>query len=69
MIYRETSEEGLVKGSRNIFLGENPQYLRLYHILRMIADIPPLVLGIFFPLIRWIFTLKLYKFKPQETTK
>lgn len=69
MIYKETSDEGIVKGYKNIFLGRNPEYLRLYHVLRMIIDIPPLALGIFFPLLRFIFTLKIVRLRAPEVNK
>lgn len=65
MIYVATKDNGIPKGYKLIFLGRNPEYLRLYHVLRMIIDIPPLTVGIFFPFIRFVFTLKLVKLKKE----
>lgn len=65
-IWNETYRYGIVKGYRIIFLGHNGRVLRLYHVLRMIIDIPPAILGLFFPLLRKIFSLKIYEFKDKK---
>lgn len=64
-IWHETSDEGLWKGYKNVFLGYRQRTLRLHHLIRMVFDIPPAILGLLFPVIRKIFTLKLYEFKDK----
>ncbi|MEK5036265.1 hypothetical protein MKY96_32970 [Paenibacillus sp. FSL R7-0302] len=65
-IWQQTTDDGLKEGYKYVFLGHKPKYLRLHHILRMIIDIPPALLGLLFPLIRAIFRMKIYEFKQPE---
>lgn len=65
-IWIATDEMGIVKGYGYVFLGYNQRTLRLYHLLRMIIDIPPAILGLLFPLLQKIFSLKIYEFKEKK---
>lgn len=67
-IWELTDKHGIAKGYKYVFMG-NGRTLRLYHLLRMIIDIPPAILGLFFPLLRKIFSLKLYEFKEKKGEK
>jgi|GEM_PF-6305177 len=58
-VWDETSDQGLVKGYRRVFFGHEKD-VRLYHIIRIILDIPPALVGLFFPLLRFLFHLKVY---------
>lgn len=68
-IWEITDKYGIIKGYKIVFLGHNGRTLRLYHLLRMIIDIPSAILGLFFPLLRKIFSLKLYEFKEKKGEK
>ncbi|MDH6674278.1 hypothetical protein M2277_004970 [Paenibacillus sp. LBL] len=68
-VWSETSENGLLKGYKIVFIGEYEKTLRLYHLLRMIFDIPPAILGLVFPICRTIFTLKIYEFNKEGESK
>jgi hypothetical protein len=60
---------GIKKGYKWVFFGSNPKVFRLYHLIRMILDIPPLAVGLLFPVIKAIFRIKLYEFKQPEDKK
>ena len=62
-IWNETSDDGILEGYKTVFLGRGQTVFRLYHLVRMILDIPPAVLGLLFPLLQKFLTLKLYEFK------
>lgn len=62
-LYFEVQEHGLWEGYKRVFIGKYENTLRLYHIIRMIIDIPSAIVGLVFPIIQKIFTLKLYEFK------
>lgn len=69
-IWIETSNEGIAKGYKYVFFGRNPKHIRLYHVLRMVFDIPPAIVGLFFPFFKAVAKLKLYTFKqPEDTSK
>jgi hypothetical protein len=65
-IWEWTNDYGIVKGYRYVFLGYKGKVLRLYHLLIMIFDIPPAILGLFFPVIKKVFSFKIYEFKDNK---
>jgi hypothetical protein len=64
-IWDAVSDYGIRKGYKQVFIGCS-RYLRLYHVLRMIFDIPPMIVGLTFPVFKKIFSLKLYEFKQEQ---
>ncbi len=58
----ETREGGLIKGYRHVMFGCD-KYFRVYHIFRIVFDIPPAIIGLFFPILRKVFSYKIYTFK------
>jgi hypothetical protein len=65
--WEETDRYGLVKGYMNVIFGY-AKVFRLYHIVLIIFNIPPAIIGLLFPLIKIILRFKLYEFK-QEPEK
>ncbi|MEK5060885.1 MULTISPECIES: hypothetical protein [unclassified Paenibacillus] len=63
-IWSETRDEGMVKGYLNVFLGRE-RVIRLYHVVRVILDIPPSIVGLFFPMLRATLRLKIYEMKQK----
>jgi hypothetical protein len=63
MIWKATTEDGVIKGYKYVFFGYKPKHIRLYHLLRMLFDIPPAIIGLFFPLIKAICRMKIYTFE------
>lgn len=61
-----TSEYGIRKGYKYVFFGENPKYFRLYHLVRMLFDIPPSIIGLTFPFFKAVLKFKIYEFKPEK---
>jgi hypothetical protein len=64
-----TTNDGLRKGYKYAIFGSYPKDIRLYHIFRIVFDIPPAIIGLFFPAIRKILSLKIYTFKEEEKTE
>lgn len=65
-VWEEVTHYGFKKGYKNILVGQYKKDLRLYHIIRMIFDVPPMILGITFPTFKKIFGFKLYTFKDDK---
>lgn len=63
-IYDSTSIMGLKEGYKDVFIG-NDKSFRVYHIIRTVFDIPPMLLGLFFPILNKILSFELYKFKEK----
>lgn len=53
-IWEATTDDGITKGYKEVFIGRD-KYLRLHHIVRMLLDIPPMSVGLFFPVIKKFF--------------
>jgi hypothetical protein len=64
-VWDETTSNGIIKGYRSVYFGYKRE-IRIYHLIRMILDIPCLVVGLFFPLLRKIFAFKIYTFKETK---
>jgi hypothetical protein len=64
-IWRETNDFGIKEGYKEVFIGTD-RHFRLYHLVRTIFDIPPMILGLLFPLLRKILRMKLYTFKVED---
>lgn len=64
-IWNETDDEGILKGYKNVIVGRD-EYFRLYHLVRTIIDIPPLVFGLFFPVLRKMLSFKIFKFDIKD---
>jgi len=47
----------------------NSDGIKLYHIIVMIIDIPAVIFGYFFPVIKRVFTFNLYTFKKKESVQ
>jgi hypothetical protein len=65
-VWDEVTEYGFKKGYKHILIGQYKKDLRLYHVIRMIFDIPPMIIGITFPTFKKLFSLKLYTFKDEK---
>lgn len=64
-IWDETTDYGVAKGYKNVIFGYE-KHIRLYHVVRIVFDIPPAIIGLLFPLLRKMFSLKLYTFKEEK---
>lgn len=60
--YWNETQGGLRKGYRSMIFG-NSKEIRLYHILLIIFDLPPAIIGLMFPTLRKILAFKIYEFK------
>lgn len=60
------SHHGLVQGYKYSFLDIGGNDLYLGHIIWMVIDIPPTVVGSILPFIRGALTLKVHTFKKKE---
>lgn len=67
-IWEHTRDRGIRKGYRRVFFGYGND-IRIYHLIRIVFDIPPAIVGLLFPLVRKIFALKIYTFKKQESNQ
>lgn len=56
---------GLFKAYKKAIFGHS-DCIRFYHLIKIIIDIPAVCLGYFFPIIKKIFSFKLYKFKSKS---
>jgi hypothetical protein len=56
--------EGIIAGYKKLFI--NGRTFRLYHLFRMILDLPPAFVGLIFPLLNKVLTLKIYEFKEEK---
>jgi hypothetical protein len=65
-VFDQVNDYGLRKGYRYVFLGYYNKDLRLYHIARMLFDIPPMILGLTFPFFKRVLRFKLYTFKEEK---
>ncbi|EKS8371769.1 MULTISPECIES: hypothetical protein [Bacillus cereus group] len=64
-IWEATIDDGIAKGYKEVFIGRD-KYLRLHHIVRIFLDIPPMAVGLFFPIIKKVLSLRLYEFKKES---
>lgn len=55
-----------VYGVKETWLGYKQKELRLYHLILFVIDLPSMVLGRFYHVIKFIFSFKLYTFKEKE---
>lgn len=55
-------------GYRRVIFGYDKVF-RLYHIVRILFDIPPALIGLTFPLLRKVLTMKIYEFKDEKEKK
>lgn len=56
-------------GVKETLLGFRKRELRLYHIILLVIDLPSMVLGRFYHVIKFIFSAKLYTFKEKKESK
>lgn len=56
---------GLFKVYKKAIFGHS-EYIKFYHIIKIVVDIPAVCIGYFFPIIKRIFSFKLYKFKSKS---
>lgn len=68
-VWEETNYYGIRKGYKNVFVGERVKYLKLYHLFRMIFDIPPAIIGLLFPLTKVVLNVNLFKYKVRDEEK
>lgn len=69
-IWSETSYHGIRKGYKNVFFGRDAKEIRLYHLIRIVFDIPPAIIGLLFPFIKSIAVMKIHTFKePKKPEK
>lgn len=62
-IWYYTNEYGLIKGYKYVFFGDDPKDIRLYHLMRILFDVPPAIIGLSFPFVKAVFKMKVYTFK------
>lgn len=53
-------------GVKETLIGYRKNTLRLYHIILLVIDIPSMILGRFYHVIKFIFSAKLYTFKEKK---
>lgn len=53
------------KGYKHVMFGRYEKYFRVYHIIVIIFDVPPAIVGLFFPVLRQVLTFKIYEFKKE----
>jgi hypothetical protein len=61
----EADERGFLKGYRKAAFGTDT-HVRLWHILRMLIDIPSAICGLFLPFIRDALTMKICELKDDK---
>jgi hypothetical protein len=61
----ESTEYGVIKGYKKSIFGHD-EYARLYHIIRIIFDLPMAIIGLFLPLLRDTLTLKVCKLNKEN---
>lgn len=64
----ETRDNGLWRGYKRLIFSYD-KYFRVYHIVKIIFDIPSAIVGLFFPILRRILTFKIYEFKELKESK
>ena len=64
-VWTEMNDYGIKKGYKYVIVGHSKDY-RLYHLVRTILDIPPMLLGLVFPLLKKVLSFKLYTFKDEK---
>lgn len=62
-IWQATNESGMIKGYKYVFFGYKPKHVRLYHLVRIVFDIPPAIIGLFFPFVKATLRMKIYTFE------
>ena len=62
----ETTDKGIIKGYQRAIFGYDREF-KVYHIVLIIFDIPPAILGLTSPLLKKILCHKIYEFKPDKT--
>jgi len=60
--YDNAMQYGVKQGYRVTMFG-NDGYLRLWHLIRIVFDVPMAITGLFLPFIKKTFTLKIMKLK------
>lgn len=60
-----TSQYGLLKGYREVIFGSD-RIFKVYHIVLILFDIPPALIGLTFPFLRRVLCFKVYEFKPDK---
>ncbi|MFS0905764.1 hypothetical protein AB3N02_22210 [Priestia aryabhattai] len=68
-IWDETSTYGIKKGYKHIIVGHNDKHYRLYHLVRTLFDLPPMAIGLLFPVLSKVLSLKIYTFKEEKKDK
>jgi hypothetical protein len=63
-----TDDAGLWKGYKKLIFRYEKAF-KIYHIVRIIFDMPPAVIGIFFPFLKKVLGHEIYKFKPDVLPK
>jgi hypothetical protein len=61
----DETRESLWKGYKRVIFSYE-KYFRVYHIIRIIFDIPPALLGLLFPILRKLLAFKIYEFKSEK---
>lgn len=59
---------GVVKGYRKSIFGYDT-HIRLWHIIRIIIDLPMAAIGLFLPILSRTLTLEIHQFKTEEEIK
>lgn len=65
MFWGETEDTTLWNGYKRAMFGHD-KYFRVYHVVKVVFDIPPAILGLFFPILRALLSFKLYEFKIKK---
>ena len=60
-----TDNSGILKGYKYVIFGYGKVF-RVYHIVRILFDIPPAIIGLLFPVLKSILRFKIYEFKPEK---
>jgi hypothetical protein len=65
-VFDDVNQYGLRKGYQYSFIGYYKRDLKLYHVARMLFDIPPMILGLFFPIFKRVLNFRIYTFKEEK---
>jgi hypothetical protein len=64
----QSDNKSFWKGYRRVIFGFDKAF-RVYHIVRILFDIPPAIIGLTFPLLRKVLAFKIYEFKDERENK
>jgi len=64
-VYEDVRSYGMLKGFRYAVCGYSAKHFRLHHLLQVIIFSPAMVLAYVLPILKAIFTFKLYTFKDE----